>query len=136
MDGRLETLSYRSVLDLGDEDNGRKSLNRNGTALLRLNVYRIYTHQKVQDSIRSLSTGKRAFIACITDDIGYGCAIAKSLAVAGAEILIGTWVPEVDESMKKDFGTINILVHSLANGSKSVKPKVRVHGSYCLDLKP
>lgn len=37
--------------------------------------------------------GKRAFIAGIADDNGYGWAIAKSLAAAGAEILIGTWVP-------------------------------------------
>ena len=38
-------------------------------------------------------TGKRAFIAGIADDNGYGWAIAKSLAAAGAEILVGTWVP-------------------------------------------
>ena len=37
--------------------------------------------------------GKRAFIAGISDDNGFGWAIAKALAEAGAEILIGTWVP-------------------------------------------
>lgn len=37
--------------------------------------------------------GKRAFIAGVSDDNGYGWAIAKSLAAAGAEILVGTWVP-------------------------------------------
>jgi enoyl-[acyl-carrier protein] reductase I len=37
--------------------------------------------------------GKRAFIAGIADDNGFGWAIAKALAEAGAEILIGTWVP-------------------------------------------
>lgn len=37
--------------------------------------------------------GKRAFIAGVADDNGYGWAIAKSLAAAGAEILLGTWVP-------------------------------------------
>lgn len=41
----------------------------------------------------TLSAGKRAFIAGIADDNGYGWAIAKSLAAAGAEILVGTWVP-------------------------------------------
>ena len=41
----------------------------------------------------SMVTGKRAFIAGIADDNGYGWAIAKSLAAAGAEILVGTWVP-------------------------------------------
>ena len=38
-------------------------------------------------------TGKRAFIAGIADDNGYGWAIEKYLAAVGAEILIGTWVP-------------------------------------------
>ncbi len=37
--------------------------------------------------------GKRAFIAGIGDDQGYGWAIAKALAEAGAEIIIGTWTP-------------------------------------------
>uniref|UniRef100_A0A0E0LZ53 Uncharacterized protein n=1 Tax=Oryza punctata TaxID=4537 RepID=A0A0E0LZ53_ORYPU len=123
--------------------------------------------------------GKRAFIAGVADDNGYGWAIAKALAAAGAEILVGTWVPalnifetslrrgkfdesrklpdgslmeitkvypldavfdspehvpddvkankryagssnwtvkEVAETVKNDFGTIDILVHSLANG--------------------
>ncbi|KAK8635076.1 hypothetical protein V6N13_022954 [Hibiscus sabdariffa] len=37
--------------------------------------------------------GKRAFIAGVADDNGYGWAIAKSLDAIGAEILVGTWVP-------------------------------------------
>ena len=43
--------------------------------------------------IEELLAGKRAFIAGVADDNGYGWAIAKSLAAAGAEILVGTWVP-------------------------------------------
>ncbi len=39
--------------------------------------------------------GKKAFIAGIGDDQGYGWAIAKELANAGAQILIGTWTPVV-----------------------------------------
>ncbi|KAM2613664.1 hypothetical protein TB2_028378 [Malus domestica] len=129
--------------------------------------------------------GKRAFIAGVADDNGYGWAIAKSLAAAGAEILVGTWVPalnifesslrrgkfdesrvlpdgslmeitkvypldavfdnpedvpeeiktnkryagssnwtvqEAAECVKNDFGSIDILVHSLANGPEVVKP--------------
>ncbi|WOK95294.1 hypothetical protein Cni_G04001 [Canna indica] len=129
--------------------------------------------------------GKRAFIAGVADDNGYGWAIAKALAAAGAEILVGTWVPalnifetslrrgkfdesrrlpngslmeiakvypldavydtledvpedvktnkryagssnwtvkEVAECVKNDFGTIDILVHSLANGPEVTKP--------------
>jgi enoyl-[acyl-carrier protein] reductase I len=129
--------------------------------------------------------GKRAFIAGIGDDQGYGWAIAKSLAEAGAEILVGTWTPilkifttslangkfdesrrlsdgsllqfakiypmdasfdspqdvpqeikenkrykdcagytivEVVEAVTKDFGNIDILVHSIANGPEVTKP--------------
>ncbi|KAG6743785.1 hypothetical protein POTOM_052487 [Populus tomentosa] len=129
--------------------------------------------------------GKRAFIAGVADDQGYGWAIAKSLAAAGAEIIVGTWVPalnifesslrrgkfdescvlpdgslmeitkvypmdavydspddvpedvksnkryagsskwtvkELVESVKQDFGSIDILVHSLANGPEVSKP--------------
>ena len=39
--------------------------------------------------------GKKAFVAGIGDDQGYGWAIAKALAEAGAEIIIGTWTPLV-----------------------------------------
>ncbi|BBI17031.1 enoyl-[acyl-carrier-protein] reductase [Neochlamydia sp. S13] len=128
--------------------------------------------------------GKKAFIAGIGDDQGYGWAIAKSLAEAGAEILIGTWTPmmrmfcnslasgkfdesrvlsdgslmqiakiysldasfdsmddvpeeikenkrykeateyticDVAESIRKDYGKIDIFVHSLANGPEVQK---------------
>ena len=40
-----------------------------------------------------VNVGKRAFIAGVADDQGYGWAIAKALAAAGADILVGTWVP-------------------------------------------
>ncbi|KAK9705420.1 hypothetical protein RND81_07G055600 [Saponaria officinalis] len=40
--------------------------------------------------------GKRAFIAGVAVDNGYGWAIAKSLVAAGAEILVGTWVPALN----------------------------------------
>ena len=38
-------------------------------------------------------TGKRAFIAGVADDGGFGFAIAKALAEAGASICVGTWPP-------------------------------------------
>ena len=37
--------------------------------------------------------GKKAFIAGVSDDRGFGWAIAKELAEHGCEILLGTWVP-------------------------------------------
>lgn len=129
--------------------------------------------------------GKRAFIAGVGDDNGFGWAIAKALAEAGAEILVGTWPPvlriftqslqagkfdesrklsdgtlmqiakiypldatfdtpadipeeirenkrykdvsgytisEVAASIEKDYGKIDIFVHSLANGPEVSKP--------------
>lgn len=123
-------------------------------------------------------TGQKAFIAGIGDDQGFGWAIAKALAEAGATIIAGTWTPilkiftnnlqtgkfdasrrltngnllefaaiypldaafdtladvpqevsenkrykdvggytisEVAEAVARDFGKIDILIHSLAN---------------------
>jgi len=37
--------------------------------------------------------GKRAFIAGVADDAGFGFAIAKQLAEAGATVCVGTWPP-------------------------------------------
>jgi enoyl-[acyl-carrier protein] reductase I len=129
--------------------------------------------------------GKVAFVAGVADSSGYGWAIAKALAEAGAKIVIGTWPPvlkifekslkagkfdedmvladgskmvidkiypldavfdsmddvpqetkdnkryaglggytitEVAEQVKADYGNIDILVHSLANGPEVTKP--------------
>jgi enoyl-[acyl-carrier protein] reductase I len=38
-------------------------------------------------------TGKRAFVAGVADDAGFGFAIAKALAQAGARVCVGTWPP-------------------------------------------
>jgi enoyl-[acyl-carrier protein] reductase I len=38
-------------------------------------------------------TGKRALVAGVADDAGFGFAIAKALAEAGATICVGTWPP-------------------------------------------
>lgn len=129
--------------------------------------------------------GKKAFIAGVGDDQGFGWAIAKALAEAGATILIGTWTPmmkifttslengkfdesrklsdgslmqfakiyaldasfdtledvpadilenkrykdangytiqEVADAVAADYGTIDILVHSLANAPEVKRP--------------
>jgi enoyl-[acyl-carrier protein] reductase I len=129
--------------------------------------------------------GKVAFIAGVADSTGYGWAIARALADAGATIIVGTWPPvlkifqsglkkgsfdddavlsdgskmtiekvypldavfdspedvpdeikdnkryaglggytisEVAEAVQKDYGKIDILVHSLANGPEVTKP--------------
>src|SRR5579863_10133200 len=36
-------------------------------------------------------TGKRAFVAGVSDEAGFGFAIAKALAEAGATVCVGTW---------------------------------------------
>lgn len=129
--------------------------------------------------------GKIAFVAGVGDDQGFGWAIAKALAEAGATILVGTWTPilkifttslkagkfdasrrlsngsllefakiypldasfdrpedvpeeirenkrykdvggytisEVAETISRDFGHIDILIHSLANGPEVQNP--------------
>jgi enoyl-[acyl-carrier protein] reductase I len=38
-------------------------------------------------------SGKRAFVAGVADDGGFGFAIAKSFAEAGATVCVGTWPP-------------------------------------------
>lgn len=38
-------------------------------------------------------SGKRAFVAGVGDDAGFGFAIAKHLAMAGARVCVGTWPP-------------------------------------------
>jgi enoyl-[acyl-carrier protein] reductase I len=62
--------------------------------------------------------GKRALIAGIADDGGYGWAIAKALAEAGASVCTGTWPPtlnilrtyiergKLDESRKLSDGSL------------------------------
>ena len=38
-------------------------------------------------------TGKRALVAGVADDGGFGFAIARALAEAGASVCLGTWPP-------------------------------------------
>jgi enoyl-[acyl-carrier protein] reductase I len=41
-------------------------------------------------------SGRRALIAGVADDRGYGFAIAKAMAEAGASIVLGTWPPALN----------------------------------------
>lgn len=41
-------------------------------------------------------TGKRALVAGVADDAGFGFAIAKSLAEAGARVTVATWPPALN----------------------------------------
>ena len=63
-------------------------------------------------------SGRRALVAGVADDNGYGFAIAKALAAAGASVCIGTWPPaltifrnlldrgKMDESRRMDDGSL------------------------------
>ena len=41
-------------------------------------------------------TGRRALVAGVADDGGFGFAIAKALAEAGATVCVGTWPPALN----------------------------------------
>lgn len=67
---------------------------------------------------KKILSGKKAFIAGVGDDKGFGFAIAKALAEEGADIYIGTWPPilaifkmslkngKMDESLKLSDGSL------------------------------
>src|SRR5690349_21635372 len=40
--------------------------------------------------------GKRAFVAGVADDAGFGFAISKALIEAGATVCVGTWPPALN----------------------------------------
>src|ERR671938_1348348 len=41
-------------------------------------------------------SGRRALVAGVADDAGYGFAIAKALAEAGASVSVATWPPALN----------------------------------------
>jgi enoyl-[acyl-carrier protein] reductase I len=45
------------------------------------------------DGLKIDMRGKTVFIAGVADSTGYGWAIAKACAEAGAKIILGTWPP-------------------------------------------
>ncbi len=62
--------------------------------------------------------GKTAFVAGVADDQGFGFAIAKALAEAGAEIAVGTWPPACNLfRMALERGKFDASL-VLANGGK------------------
>ena len=58
-------------------------------------------------------TGKRALVAGVADDAGFGFAIAKSLAEAGASVSVGTWPP-----------ALNIFMNLLERGKMDASRKL------------
>lgn len=63
-------------------------------------------------------TGKHAFVAGVADDMGFGFAIAKALAEAGATIHVGTWPPALNLfRMSLERGKFDASL-KLSNGKK------------------
>src|SRR6058998_1946313 len=58
-------------------------------------------------------TGKRALVAGVADDAGFGFAIAKALAEAGASVSVGTWPP-----------ALNIFMNMLERGKMDESRKL------------
>lgn len=168
----------------------RRSVALNGTAVRTraskgASVARPRSGTRVHAGLSVDLKGKKAFVAGVADDNGFGWAISKALSEAGAEVILGTWVPalnifetsyrrgkfdesrklsdgsmmtfskiypmdavfdtpadvpediatnkryagnekwtvsEVAKCVEQDFGKIDIVVHSLANGPEVAKP--------------
>ena len=58
-------------------------------------------------------TSKRALVAGVADDAGFGFAIAKALAEAGASVSVGTWPPALNIFM-------NLLERGKMDGSRKL----------------
>jgi len=159
------------------------SFSLNGISMRRLSNHRALSMQG--DGLKIDMKGKKVFIGGVADSTGYGWAIAKACAEAGADIILGTWPPvlpmftmglergqfeedtklndgsamkiskiypldatfddkesvpetvatskrykqfsgysiqEVVDKVAADFGTVDYVVHSLANGPEVTKP--------------
>jgi enoyl-[acyl-carrier protein] reductase I len=62
-------------------------------------------------------TGRRAFVAGVADDGGFGFAIAKALAEAGATVCVGTWPP-----------ALNIFLNLIERGKMDESRKLSTGG--------
>src|SRR3954463_9041727 len=101
-------------------------------------------------------TGKRAFVGGVADDGGFGFAIAKALAEAGATVCVGTWPPamgifetllrrgKMDESRKMADGKmlefekiypLDAAYDSMADAPEDVKTNKRYaeRGDFSVD---
>lgn len=76
------------------------------------------------DGLKIDMTGKKVFVGGVADSTGYGWAIAKACADAGAEIILGTWPPVLPMFQmgleREQFAEDSIL----SNGSKMKIAKV------------
>ena len=69
-------------------------------------------------------SGKRAFVAGVADDGGFGFAISKALVEAGATVCVGTWPPAMNifENLL-ERGKMDASM-TLSNGKKMVFEKI------------
>jgi enoyl-[acyl-carrier protein] reductase I len=70
-----------------------------GVPHLNANLLPLVNDPSNRDITRMLKidlTGKRALVAGVADDAGFGFAIAKALIEAGASVSVGTWPPALN----------------------------------------
>src|SRR5580700_740382 len=58
--------------------------------------YRMYAERYYLAMLNIDLSGRRALVAGVADDAGFGFAIAKALAEAGASVCVGTWPPALN----------------------------------------
>lgn len=79
------------------------------------------------DGLKIDLRGKTIFVAGVADSTGYGWAIAKACAEAGARILLGTWPPVMPLfTMNLERGQYDQDM-VLSDGSKMTIAKVKPH---------
>ena len=69
--------------------------------------------------------GKRAFVAGVSDDGGFGFAIAKALAQAGASVCVGSWPPALGISHQEEEGQVGPGHGSGQDDGERAKPTTR-----------
>ena len=67
-------------------------------------------------------SGKVAFVAGVADSTGYGWAIAKALAEAGATVTVGTW-PPVLAIFEKSLKAVRCCAIATAPRNSSLTPR-------------
>lgn len=78
------------------------------------------------DGLKIDMRGKTVFVAGVADSTGYGWAIAKACAEAGAKIVVGSWPPVLPMfQMNLDRGAMDEDL-KLSDGSKMEIAKVSI----------
>src|SRR6267142_1634592 len=82
-------------------------------------------------------TGKRALVAGVADDGGFGFAIAKALAEAGAQVAVATWPPALgifkpllETSRRGYLSALSASAYSMVSMVQRLGPVMRRGGAF------